>query len=150
MGCSNPKEKLEDQINLIKLKRFTIQMEREKALKLLSEMDGRNLDADYLAEYLASKNVKQFKNMDMKYNEENNEIHKEQKKDKDNKAQSLIPNSKDEHGLNDNQNINNNILSNNNDKHNYNVNQNTNKPLNVYLNNNKENDKKKKIDLIDY
>ena len=113
-------------------------------------MDGRNLDADYLAEYLASKNVKQFKNMDMKYNEENNEIHKEQKKDKDNKAQSLIPNSKDEHGLNDNQNINNNILSNNNDKHNYYVNQNTNKPLNVYLNNNKENDKKKKIDLIDY
>ena len=132
MGCSNPKEKLEDQINLIKLKKFTIQMEREKALKLLSEMDGHNLDADYLAEYLASKNVKQFKNMNMKYNEENNEIHKEQKKDKDNKAQSLIPNSKDEHGLNDNQNINN-------------INQNTNKPLNLYLNKNKENTKKRKM-----
>ena len=118
MGCSNSKEKLEDQINLIKLQRYTIQMEREKALKLLSEMEGRNIDDDNLADYLASKNVKQFKNMNMKYNEENNEVQKEQKKDKDNKTQSLILNSIEERGLNDNQNRNNNVLPNNNDKHN--------------------------------
>ena len=120
MGCSNSKEKLEDQINLIKLQRYTIQMEREKALKLLSEMEGRNIDDDNLADYLASKNVKQFKNMNMKYNEENLEDQKEQKKDKDknNKTQSLIQNSIEEHGLNDNQNRNNNVLPDNNDKHN--------------------------------
>jgi hypothetical protein len=56
----------------------------------------------------------------MKYNEENNEVQKEQKKDKDkdNKTQSLILNSIEEHGLNDNQNRNNNALPDNNDKHN--------------------------------
>ena len=116
MGCSNSKEKLEDQINLIKLQRYTIQMEREKTLKLLSEMEGRNIDGDNLADYLASKNVKQFKNMNMKYNEENNEVQKEQKKDK--KTQSLMLNSIEEHGLNNNQNRNNNALPDNNDKHN--------------------------------
>ena len=118
MGCSNSKEKLEDQINLIKLQRYTIQMEREKALKLLSEMEGRNIDDDNQADYLASKNVKQFKNMNMKYNEENNKVQKEQKIDKDNKTQSLMLNSIEEHGLNDNQNRNNNALPDNNDKHN--------------------------------
>ena len=41
MGCSGAKEKLEDKMMLIKLKRMEIQMEKEKELKKLSEMEGR-------------------------------------------------------------------------------------------------------------
>ena len=33
MGCSGDKEKLEDQMMLVKLKRMEIQMEKEKELK---------------------------------------------------------------------------------------------------------------------
>ena len=39
MGCSGEKEKLEDRMMLIKLARMEIQMEKEKELKKLSEME---------------------------------------------------------------------------------------------------------------
>jgi len=136
MGCSNPREKIENKINFIKLKKFTIQMERVKALKLLSEMEGCNIDVDSLEEYLASKNVKQFKNMNMKYNEKDNGLPKE------NQTNSLILNPIKDHGLNENQNKYNNVLSNYNDNHNYIANQNINKKVNLYLYNDKERVKK--------
>ena len=118
MGCSNSKEKIEDQINLIILKKYTIQLEREKSLKLLLEMEDRNNNAENLEEYLASKNVKQFQNLEMKYNEKNNEIPKEKEINKDNKNKSLIPNSIKKDELNDNnQNRYINILPNDNNKH---------------------------------
>ena len=41
MGCSGDKEKLEDQMMLVKLKRMEIQMEKEKELKKLSEIEGK-------------------------------------------------------------------------------------------------------------
>jgi len=130
------REKIENKINFIKLKKFTIQMERVKALKLLSEMEGCNIDVDSLEEYLASKNVKQFKNMNMKYNEKDNRLPKE------NQNNSLILNPIKDHGLNENKY--NNVLSNYNDNHNYIANQNINKKVNLYLNNDKERVKKMK------
>ena len=41
MGCSGAKEKLEDRMMLVKLARMEIQMEKEKELKKLSEMEGK-------------------------------------------------------------------------------------------------------------
>ena len=67
MGCSNPIENLKDQVMHIKLMRIAIQMEREKNLKILSKIEGRNIDNDNLPEYLASRNVRLFHDIEMKY-----------------------------------------------------------------------------------
>ena len=60
MGCSGTKEKLEDKIMLIKLARMEIQMEKEKELKKLSEMEGkpvkRVLVPDYIDPVFAKEN----------------------------------------------------------------------------------------------
>ena len=86
MGCSNPKENLVDQIMVLKLKRIVIQMEREKNLKILSEIEGRNIDDNNLPEYLASRNVKQSQNININYDEENNEVPNEIKNENNNVA----------------------------------------------------------------
>ena len=52
MGCSGPREKLEDQMMVMKLERMEIQMEREKQLKKLSEMDGRKIQKNNIPDYI--------------------------------------------------------------------------------------------------
>ena len=102
MGCSSPKENLEDQIMILKLKRVAIQMEREKNLKILSEIEGRNIDDNNLPEYLSSRNVKQSKNINMKYHEEKNEVSNEVKIENNNItniSQALIQGPKKEQEL---------------------------------------------------
>ena len=115
MGCSSPKENLEDQIMMLKLKRVAIQMEREKSLKILSEIEGRNIDDDNLPEYLASRNVKQSKNIIMKNDEEKNELPNEIKIENNNISnisQALIQGLKKEQELEENKNEYNNLLPN--------------------------------------
>lgn len=41
MGCSNTREKLEEKMMVMKLERMAIQMEREKGLKMLSQIDKK-------------------------------------------------------------------------------------------------------------
>ena len=78
MGCSSPKEDLEDEIMVITLKRVKIQKEREKQLKVLSDLEGYPINAENLAEYLAAPNKAKFceikKNNEMinRNNEQNN------------------------------------------------------------------------------
>ena len=54
MGCGNTREDIEDKIMVIRLKRTNIQLEREKNLKILSELEGYPINMDNLADYLAS------------------------------------------------------------------------------------------------
>ena len=60
MGCASDKEKLEDEMMLSKLKRMEIQMEKEKELKKLSEMQGqpvkRGIVPDYIDPVFAQEN----------------------------------------------------------------------------------------------
>ena len=52
MGCGGAKEKLEDQMMLMKLKRMEIQMEKEKELKKLSEMEGKPIQRGIIPDYI--------------------------------------------------------------------------------------------------
>ena len=52
MGCSGAKEKLEDQMMLMKLARMEIQMEKEKELKKLSEMEGKPIQRGVIPDYI--------------------------------------------------------------------------------------------------
>ena len=40
MGCAGAREKIEDRMMLVKLERMEVQMEKEKELKKLSELEG--------------------------------------------------------------------------------------------------------------
>ena len=52
MGCSNSREKIEDQMMQIKLKRMEIQMERQNRIKELSEMEGRKICYKDIPDYI--------------------------------------------------------------------------------------------------
>ena len=107
MGCISPRENLEDQIMIIKIKKVAIQMERENYLKILSEIEGRKINEDNFPEYLVSRNVKQSKNINMRYDEENNEAPNEIKIENNNKTnvpQILNQGSTKENELDENQN----------------------------------------------
>ena len=60
MGCGSVREKLEDQMMVYKLERMEIQMEKEKELKKLSEMQGqpvkRGIVPDYIDPVFAQEN----------------------------------------------------------------------------------------------
>jgi len=107
MGCISPRENLEDQIMIIKIKKVAIQMERENYLKILSEIEGRKINEDNFPEYLVSRNVKISKNINMRYDEENNEAPNEIKIENNNKTnvpQILNQGSTKENELDENQN----------------------------------------------
>ena len=53
MGCTTQKEALEDQIMKMKLQRMSIQMEREKQLRYLSDIEGRQIVLNDIPAYLA-------------------------------------------------------------------------------------------------
>ena len=52
MGCSNPKEKLEEEMLKVKMERCALQMERYKQLKLLKEIDGCEIEPPKIPDYL--------------------------------------------------------------------------------------------------
>ena len=79
MGCGNPREDIEDKIMLIRIKRMKIQMEREKNLKILSDLEGYTINIDNLPDYLASSNkAKLVDNLNSeKKDNNNNNIYKQ-------------------------------------------------------------------------
>ena len=52
MGCTTPKEKIEDQMMQIKLLRMEIQMERENKVNQLSQMEGRKITYQHIPDYI--------------------------------------------------------------------------------------------------
>ena len=52
MGCSGEKEKLQDKMMLMKLERMEIQLEKEKQLKKLSELEGRLIKGNNIPDYI--------------------------------------------------------------------------------------------------
>ena len=75
MGCAGAREKIEDQMMLMKLERMEVQMEKEKTLKKLSEMEGRQIPFGHVPDYIDPKFAKDrniyddeddYKNAEMK------------------------------------------------------------------------------------
>ena len=55
MGCAGAKEKIEDKMLLVKLERMEIQMEKEKHLKKLEEIEGHTIRRSYVPDYIDPK-----------------------------------------------------------------------------------------------
>ena len=52
MGCGNPKEKVENEIIKMKMQRVLVQMERKNQLKLLRDIDGKELKFQKIPDYI--------------------------------------------------------------------------------------------------
>ena len=55
MGCAGAREKIEDQMMLMKLERMEIQMEKAKALQKLSEIEGHKIQRNHIPDYIDPK-----------------------------------------------------------------------------------------------
>ena len=52
MGCGSAREKLEDEMMVYKLERMEIQMEKEKELKKLAEIEGHTIERNFIPDYI--------------------------------------------------------------------------------------------------
>ena len=52
MGCGTPQEKLEDQMMAYKLERMDVQMQKEKELKKLAEIEGHVIERGHVPDYI--------------------------------------------------------------------------------------------------
>ena len=52
MGCETPKEKVEDEMMVYKLQRLEVQMEKEKELKKLAEIEGHTIERNPIPDYI--------------------------------------------------------------------------------------------------
>ena len=52
MGCGTPKEKVEDEMMVYKLQRLEVQMEKEKELKKLAEIEGHTIERGHVPDYI--------------------------------------------------------------------------------------------------
>ena len=52
MGCGNPREKVENEMIKMKMQRTVIQMERNNQLKLLRDIDGKELKFQKIPDYI--------------------------------------------------------------------------------------------------
>ena len=59
MGCAGAREKIEDKMMLIKLERMEIQMEKEKELKKLAELEGHTIQRSHVPDYIDPKFAKE-------------------------------------------------------------------------------------------
>ena len=67
MGCAGAREKIEDQMMLMKLERMEVQMEKEKHLKRLSEIEGHTIKGGQVPDYIDPKFAKEKKIYDDDY-----------------------------------------------------------------------------------
>lgn len=61
MGAGGPKEKVEEEMMIIKLERMEVQMEKEKNLKQLAQIEGRPVPAHRVPDYIDPKFAKEHK-----------------------------------------------------------------------------------------
>ena len=89
MGCGTPREKLEDEMMVYKLERLEVQMEKEKELKKLAEIEGhtieRNQIPDYIDPQFAKKKRMNYISNIVNKNDYNNEKVNKLKEKKNNK-----------------------------------------------------------------
>ena len=52
MGCGDAKEKIENEMVKMKMERIEVQMERQKQLKLLKDIDGYEIKAPNIPDYI--------------------------------------------------------------------------------------------------
>ena len=52
MGCGDAKEKIENEMVKMKMERIEVQMERQKQLKLLKDIDGCEIKAPNIPDYI--------------------------------------------------------------------------------------------------
>ena len=52
MGCGSPREKLENLMMVYKLERMEVQMEKEKELKKLAEIEGHEIERYLVPDYI--------------------------------------------------------------------------------------------------
>ena len=52
MGCGNPREKVENEMIKMKMQRTVIQMERKTQLKLLRDINGKDLKFQKIPDYI--------------------------------------------------------------------------------------------------
>ena len=98
MGCTGAKEKLEDRMMLMKLKRMEIQMEKEKELKKLSEIEGKPVQRGIVPDYIdpVFAREKNLYDDDFVLNDKKTEISnkKKQEKEKDNMTNKKLKRNK--------------------------------------------------------
>ena len=73
MGCAGAREKIEDKMMLMKLERMEIQMEKEKELKKLAEIEGHTIRRQIIPDYIDPKFAKEKQIYD-EDDDENEEI----------------------------------------------------------------------------
>jgi hypothetical protein len=101
MGCSGPREKLEDKMMLMKLERMEIQMEKEKELSKLSQIEGHKIKPCHVPDYIDPKFAKEKNIYDDDDLDENNDKKTEingKKKNKKGKEKSKKKEKNDKKG----------------------------------------------------
>ena len=101
MGCSGPREKLEDKMMLMKLERMEIQMEKEKELSKLSQIEGHKIKPCHVPDYIDPKFAKEKNIYDDDDLDENNDKKTEingKKKNKKGKEKSKKKDKNDKKG----------------------------------------------------
>jgi hypothetical protein len=58
MGCGSAREKLENEMIMIKLERIGIQMERQNQMQLLEKIDGKKMKVHKIPDYIDTKNLR--------------------------------------------------------------------------------------------
>ena len=61
MGCGSAREKIEDEMMVYKLERMEIQMQKEKELKKLAEIEGHTIERKKIPDYIDPEFAKQKK-----------------------------------------------------------------------------------------
>ena len=81
MGCGTAREKLENEMMVYKLERMEIQMEKEKELKKLAEIEGHTIERHFIPDYIDPEFAKEKRLYpDQNTNKENNDFSKTKKK----------------------------------------------------------------------
>ena len=78
MGCGSTREKIEDKMMVYKLERMEIQMEKEKELKKLAEIEGHVIERHKIPDYIDPVFAKERK----LYEEDKEDKEPKKKKDK--------------------------------------------------------------------
>ena len=60
MGCGESREKLEDELMKLKMARIELQMERYNQLKLLKDIDGKEVKVAKIPDYIDQKFLKDY------------------------------------------------------------------------------------------